>query len=185
MTLEAVDTDAGLWSVQRREDDTAIVRPVTPVSTMLALGDLLPDRDLVDQSAPRLPLDATPVPGGPVEWVADVLWADGDLPPRDTGARRAASSEGRAARAGRAGANAGREPRRSVGARRARAGGRHGARPHRPGAVGARRGGLLVDWEPAAGGRPAVRTLMLVQLGGVATVVLEQWRLVRRAMAGS
>jgi hypothetical protein len=40
---------------------------------MLALGDLLPDGNLVDQSAPRLPLADTPVFGGPVKWVADVL----------------------------------------------------------------------------------------------------------------
>jgi hypothetical protein len=40
---------------------------------MLALGDLLPDANLVDQSAPRLPLEQTPVTGGPVKWVADVL----------------------------------------------------------------------------------------------------------------
>jgi hypothetical protein len=38
---------------------------------------------------------------------------------------------------------------------------------------------LLIDWEAAElAGEPAVRTLVLVQLGGVATVVLEQWRLV-------
>jgi hypothetical protein len=73
LMLEAVDTDAGLWSVQRLEDDTAIVRPVTPVSTMLALGDLLPDNNLIAQDAPRLPLEATPVLGGPVAWVAEVL----------------------------------------------------------------------------------------------------------------
>ena len=37
---------------------------------------------------------------------------------------------------------------------------------------------LLIDVEPAElAGAPAVRTLVLVQLGGVATVVLEQWRL--------
>jgi hypothetical protein len=71
--LEAIDTDAGLWSVEQREDGTAIVRPVTPLATMLALGDLLPDGDLVDQSAPRLPLEETPVAGGPVKWVTDVL----------------------------------------------------------------------------------------------------------------
>jgi hypothetical protein len=71
--LEAIDTDAGLWSVQQLEDGTAIVRPVTPASTMLALGDLLPDNDLVDQGAPRLPVEDTPVRGGPVKWVADVL----------------------------------------------------------------------------------------------------------------
>jgi hypothetical protein len=71
--LEAIDTDTGLWSVEQREEGTAIVRPVTPLSTMLALGDLLPDANLVDQSVPRLPLDETPVTGGPVKWVADVL----------------------------------------------------------------------------------------------------------------
>jgi len=32
LMLEAVDTGAGLWSIQRLEDDTAIVRPVTPIS---------------------------------------------------------------------------------------------------------------------------------------------------------
>jgi hypothetical protein len=38
---------------------------------------------------------------------------------------------------------------------------------------------LLIDWEPCElAGAPAVRTLVLVQLGGLATVVLEQWRLV-------
>jgi hypothetical protein len=73
IVLEAIDTDAGLWSIQRLEDGSAIVRPVTPLSTMLALGDLLPDGNLVDQTAPRLPLDATPVLGGPLAWVADVL----------------------------------------------------------------------------------------------------------------
>ena len=73
LMLEAVDTDAGLWSVQRLEDGTAIVRPVTPMSTMEALGDLLPDNNLIAQGAPRLPLEATPVLGGPVAWVADVL----------------------------------------------------------------------------------------------------------------
>ena len=37
---------------------------------------------------------------------------------------------------------------------------------------------LLIDVEGAElAGEPAVRTLVLVQLGGVATVVLEQWRL--------
>jgi hypothetical protein len=71
--IEVIDTDVGLWSVQQLEDGTAIVRPVTPLGTMLALGDLLPDGDLVDQSAPRLPLEDTPVHGGPVKWVADVL----------------------------------------------------------------------------------------------------------------
>jgi hypothetical protein len=73
LMLEAIDTDAGLWSVQQLEDGIAIVRPVTPVSTMLALGDLLPDNDLVDHTAARLPLEDTPVFGGPVKWVADVL----------------------------------------------------------------------------------------------------------------
>jgi hypothetical protein len=71
--IEVIDTDAGLWSVQQLEDGTAIVRPVRPLGTMLALGDLLPDGNLVDQSAPRLPLEDTPVLGGPVKWVADVL----------------------------------------------------------------------------------------------------------------
>jgi hypothetical protein len=38
---------------------------------------------------------------------------------------------------------------------------------------------LLIDWEPCELARaPAVRTLVLEQLGGLATVVLEQWRLV-------
>jgi hypothetical protein len=38
---------------------------------------------------------------------------------------------------------------------------------------------LLIDVEAAElGGEPAVRSLVLVQLGGLATVVLEQWRLV-------
>jgi hypothetical protein len=38
---------------------------------------------------------------------------------------------------------------------------------------------LLIDWEPCRlAGEPAVRTLVLEQLGGLATVVLEQWRLV-------
>jgi hypothetical protein len=38
---------------------------------------------------------------------------------------------------------------------------------------------LLIDWEPCElAGAEAVRTLVLVQLGGLATVVLEQWRLV-------
>ena len=38
---------------------------------------------------------------------------------------------------------------------------------------------VLVDWEPCElAGERAVRTLVLIQLGGVATVVLEQWRLV-------
>jgi hypothetical protein len=46
---------------------------VTPVSAFLALGDLLPNGDLVDCSVPGLPLEDTPVAGGPVAWVADVL----------------------------------------------------------------------------------------------------------------
>lgn len=71
--LEAIDTDAGLWSVEQREDGTAVVRALTPLGAMLALGELLPDANLVDQSAPRLPLEVTPVTGGPVKWVADVL----------------------------------------------------------------------------------------------------------------
>jgi hypothetical protein len=38
---------------------------------------------------------------------------------------------------------------------------------------------LLIDREPCElAGAEAVRTLLLVQLGGLATVVLEQWRLV-------
>jgi hypothetical protein len=38
---------------------------------------------------------------------------------------------------------------------------------------------VLVDWEPCElAGELAVSTLVLIQLGGVATVVLEQWRLV-------
>jgi hypothetical protein len=38
---------------------------------------------------------------------------------------------------------------------------------------------LLIDWEPCElAGEAAVRTLVLEQLGGLATVVLEQWRLV-------
>jgi hypothetical protein len=73
ITLEAIDTDAGLWSVERPEEGPAIVRPVTPLSTMLALGELLPDNDLIDRGAPRLALESTPVLGGPVRWVADVL----------------------------------------------------------------------------------------------------------------
>jgi hypothetical protein len=73
LMLEAVDTDAGLWSVQRLEDGTAIVRPVTPMSTMLALGDLLPDNRLIDRGAPRLALESTPVLGGPASWVAGAL----------------------------------------------------------------------------------------------------------------
>jgi hypothetical protein len=73
LTLEAVDTDAGLWSIQRLEDGSAIVRPVTPASTMLALGDLLPDNGLIAPGAPRLPLESTPVRGGPIAWVAEVL----------------------------------------------------------------------------------------------------------------
>jgi hypothetical protein len=40
---------------------------------MLALGDLLPDDHLVDHTQPRLPLEATPVLGGPLEWVAQML----------------------------------------------------------------------------------------------------------------
>ena len=71
--LEAIDTDAGLWSVQRLEDGTAIVRPVTPIATFLALGDLLPNNELIAEGAPRLALESTPVLGGPAAWVADVL----------------------------------------------------------------------------------------------------------------
>ncbi len=72
--LEAVDTDAGLWSVQRLEDGTtAIVRPVTPISTFLALGDLLPSNHLIDAGAKRLAPDLTPVVGGPAAWVNQAL----------------------------------------------------------------------------------------------------------------
>jgi hypothetical protein len=71
--IEAIDTDDGLWSVQRLDDGGAVVRPLAPVSAMLALGDMIPDGDLVDQSAPRLPVEDTPVAGGPVAWVAEVL----------------------------------------------------------------------------------------------------------------
>lgn len=43
---------------------------------------------------------------------------------------------------------------------------------------------LLIDWEPCElAGEPAVRTLVLEQLGGLATVVLEQWRLVTAGTA--
>jgi hypothetical protein len=43
---------------------------------------------------------------------------------------------------------------------------------------------LLVDVEPCTlAGVEAVRTLLLVQLGGLATVVLEQWRLVAAGAA--
>jgi hypothetical protein len=43
---------------------------------------------------------------------------------------------------------------------------------------------MLVDWEPCElAGVPAVRTLVLVQLGGLATVVVEQWRLVAAGQA--
>ena len=72
-TLEAVDTDAGLWSVEQRDDGTPVVRPVTPLRVMLALADLVPDRDLMDDTAPRLPLEDTPVLGGQVQWVGDAL----------------------------------------------------------------------------------------------------------------
>jgi hypothetical protein len=75
VVLEAIDTDDGLWSIQRLEDGRAVVRPVTPVSTFLALGDLVPDGDLVDPDAPRLPVEDTPIAGGPVAWVAAVLAA--------------------------------------------------------------------------------------------------------------
>ncbi len=72
--LEAVDTDAGLWSIQRLEDGTtAILRPVTPFSTFLALGDLLPSNHLIDASAPRLALERTPVVGGHAAWVTQAL----------------------------------------------------------------------------------------------------------------
>lgn len=72
-TLEVVDTDAGLWSLEQREDGTTVVRPVTPLRVMLALADLVPDRELVDDTAPRLPLEDTPVLGGQVQWVGDAL----------------------------------------------------------------------------------------------------------------
>ena len=43
---------------------------------------------------------------------------------------------------------------------------------------------LLIDFEPCElAGVPAVRTLVLEQLGGLATVVLEQWRLVAAGTA--
>jgi hypothetical protein len=43
---------------------------------------------------------------------------------------------------------------------------------------------VLIDWEPCElAGEPAVRTLVLEQLGGLATVVLEQWRLVAAGQA--
>jgi hypothetical protein len=43
---------------------------------------------------------------------------------------------------------------------------------------------LLIDWEPCElAGTPAVRTLVLEQLGGLATVVVEQWRLVAAGRA--
>jgi hypothetical protein len=43
---------------------------------------------------------------------------------------------------------------------------------------------LLIDWEPCElAGEPAVRTLVLEQLGGLATVVLEQWRLIAAGTA--
>ena len=72
-TLEVIDTDAGLWSVEQREDGTAAVRPVTPVRVMLALADLVPDSELVDNTVPRLALEDTPVLGGQVKWVGDAL----------------------------------------------------------------------------------------------------------------
>ena len=72
ISLEGIDTDAGLWSVQRFDDGGAIVRPVTPLSTMLALGDLLPDNDLIDADA-RLAPEATPVRGGAIAWVFEAL----------------------------------------------------------------------------------------------------------------
>ena len=74
LMLEGIDTDAGLWSVQRLEDGTtAIVRPVTPMGTFLALGDLLPSNHLIDGSAPRLALELTPVVGGHAAWVTQAL----------------------------------------------------------------------------------------------------------------
>jgi hypothetical protein len=43
---------------------------------------------------------------------------------------------------------------------------------------------LLIDWEPCElAATTAVRTLVLEQLGGLATVVLEQWRLVAAGRA--
>lgn len=75
VALEAIDTDVGLWSVEQRGDGTAVVRPVTPLSTMLALGDLVPDAELVNPQAQRLAREHTPVLGGPISWVADVLRA--------------------------------------------------------------------------------------------------------------
>jgi hypothetical protein len=43
---------------------------------------------------------------------------------------------------------------------------------------------VLIDWQPCElAGEPAVRTLVLEQLGGLATVVLEQWRLVAAGTA--
>jgi hypothetical protein len=73
IALEVIDTDDGLWSVERRDDGLAVVRPVTPVQTFVGLGELLPDGDLVDQNAPRLAVEETPVAGGPVAWVAETL----------------------------------------------------------------------------------------------------------------
>ncbi|MBE2319330.1 hypothetical protein DVA67_025360 [Solirubrobacter sp. CPCC 204708] len=72
-TVEVIDTDAGLWSVEQREDGTAVVRPLTPLGTLLALAELVPDNDLVDQTAPRLPVQDTPIVGGQVKWVGDAL----------------------------------------------------------------------------------------------------------------
>jgi hypothetical protein len=72
VVLEAVDTESGLWSVERPDDGPAIVRPVRPMSAMLALGDLLPNDDLIDLGA-RLSPELMPRPGGQVAWVAEVL----------------------------------------------------------------------------------------------------------------
>ena len=72
ISLEGIDTDAGLWSVQRLDDGGAIVRPVTPLSTMLALGNLLPDNDLINPGATLAP-EATPVRGGAIAWVFEAL----------------------------------------------------------------------------------------------------------------
>ncbi len=80
--LEVVDTDHGLWDVRRRrEDGAAALHALTPVEAFAILCDLIPDSDLVDHTAPRLPLERTPVLGGGLTWVGDVLQAEGDPPP--------------------------------------------------------------------------------------------------------
>ena len=71
--VEALDTDDGLWSIERADDGTALVRPVAPAALFMALCDLVPDSHLVDRSAPRLPAAATPVRGGGLRWVSEVL----------------------------------------------------------------------------------------------------------------